>query len=84
MYLKGNNMDKMESLSTHSRTYEEIAIIERIKMLTDIIHNYHVYGQTARDLAMISKRITGSHICTDNNTYKPIYELVREILDNKY
>ena len=76
-------MDKMESLSTHSRTYEEIAI-ERIKMLTDIIHNYHVYGQTGAEIAMISKHITGSHICTDNNTYKPIYELVREILNNKY
>ena len=77
-------MDKMESLSTHSRTYEEIAIIERIKMLTDIIHNYHVYAQSARSIAMISEHICAGKPVSPHNTYKPIYELVRKILDNKY
>jgi hypothetical protein len=76
-------MDKMESLSTHSRTYEEIAI-ERIKMLTDIIHNYHVYAQSARSIAMISEHICAGKPVSPHNTYKPVYELVREVLNNKY
>ena len=81
-------MNKMESLSTHSRTYEETAIIERIKerikMLTGIIHNYHVYAQSTRSIAMISEHICVGKPVSPHNTYKPVYELVREVLNNKY
>jgi hypothetical protein len=100
-------MDKIQSLSTHSRTYEEIAI-ERIKILTDILQvikqdpalHVHlswrlpslrsdcaVYSHAcAASPHMLSKRIKPSKpdSYSVSETYKPVYELLSEVLENNY